>query len=185
MAIQSNGRILIGGDFSNYNGTARRGMARLNSSGTIDTSFNPGTGLNGGFPNGSPFKIVVDAAGKILIGGAFTSYNGVSRNGIARLNANGSLDTTFNPGTGVAQTGGQDVSVNAIAVQPDGKILIGGRFNNYNGVFRGRIARLNPDGSLDTSFNPSFETAVASIALTFDGRSWWGVTLQSVKELPG
>ena len=170
VAIQSNGRVIIGGDFNNFNGTARRGIARLTANGAIDTSFNPGTGLSGGFPAGTPFKIVVDPAGKILIGGQFISYNGISRNSIARLNSNGSLDTTFDPGTGVAQTGGQEVSVEAIAVQPDGKILIGGRFNNYNGVFRGRIARLNPDGSLDTSFTASFDTAVTSIALTTDGK---------------
>ncbi|HVF72717.1 MAG TPA: Calx-beta domain-containing protein [Chthoniobacterales bacterium] len=169
-ALQANGRILIGGDFNNYNGTARRGIARLNTSGTLDTSFNPGTGPRGGLL----FRIVVDAAGKILIGGEFTTYNGISRNGIARLNSNGSLDTTFDPGTGAAQTGTQTMSVNAIALQPDGKILIGGSFNQYNGVSRARMARLNPDGSLDASFTPAltlgFGLPVKTIAVTSDSK---------------
>ena len=86
--------------------------------------------------------------GKIIIGGSFTSYDGIGRNSIARLNADGSLDIGFNPGTGANNP------VHSITLQPDGKIIIGGDFTNYNGTGRNRVARLNTDGSLDTGFNP-------------------------------
>lgn len=85
---------------------------------------------------------------KILIAGQFSSYNGTQREGIARLNADGSLDETFNPGIGANGT------VSTISIQADGKIIIGGFFTSYNGFARNRIARLNPDGSLDHTFNP-------------------------------
>jgi len=80
--------------------------------------------------------------------GSFSSVNGVTRSRVARLNADGSLDTGFDPGSGASST------VNAVAVQADGKVLIGGSFSSVNGVTRSRVARLNTDGSLDTGFNP-------------------------------
>ncbi|MBK7085206.1 MAG: delta-60 repeat domain-containing protein [Flavobacteriales bacterium] len=86
--------------------------------------------------------------GKIIIGGSFTSYDGIGRNSIARLNADGSLDIGFNPGTGANNP------VHSITLQPDGKIIIGGDFTNYNGTGRNRVARLNTDGSLDTASTP-------------------------------
>ena len=143
MARQPDGKILIAGFFTNYNGTARNRVARLNSDGTLDASFNPGSGANN-----VVYSIVVQPDGKILIGGIFTTYNGTARNRIARLNTDGSLDASFGPGSGANQV------VYPIVVQPDGKILIGGEFTTYNGTARNRIARLNNDGSLDASFNP-------------------------------
>ncbi|SMD44497.1 delta-60 repeat domain-containing protein/Por secretion system C-terminal sorting domain-containing protein [Aquiflexum balticum DSM 16537] len=141
--IQADGKIIIGGGFTSYNGTARNYIARLNADGSLDTSFNPGTGANG-----SILTIQIQADGKIIIGGVFTSYNGTARNYIARLNADGSLDTSFNPGTGT------NSGINTTQIQADGKIIVGGNFTSYNGTARNRIARLNADGSLDTSFNP-------------------------------
>jgi hypothetical protein len=77
--------------------------------------------------------------GKVLIGGEFTSVNGTNQNSIARLNADGSLDSSFNPGTGA------NGRVFAIALQPDGKVLIGGDFLTANGVLRPHVARLYGD----------------------------------------
>src|SRR5438105_4143434 len=94
-AIQLDGKIIIGGNFSNYNGRGRNSIARLNADGTLDGTFNPGTGANAGVQT-----TAVQSDGKIIIGGYFSNYNGIGRNGIARLNADGSLDATFNPGTG-------------------------------------------------------------------------------------
>ena len=149
-SIQSDGKIIIGGNFPSYNGTARNRIARLNTDGTLDTSFNPGTGAdNGGFTN-SVRTTSIQSDGKIIIGGTFTSYNGIARNNIARLNTDGTLDATFNPGTGADGGGG----VWTTSIQSDGKIIIGGFFTSYNGIARNRIARLNTDGALDTSFNP-------------------------------
>ena len=125
---------------------AASAVARAQS---LDTSFNPGA-------NGSVCALAVQPDGKILVGGDFTTLGGggtgtTPRNRIGRLNADGSLDTSFNPGA----NGG----VYALAVQPDGKILVGGDFTTLGGggtgtTTRNCIGRLNADGSLDTSFNP-------------------------------
>ncbi len=148
--IDSHKKILIGGSFDSYDDIPRSSIARLNSDGTLDTSFNPGTGANG-----SVYTIALQPDGKILIGGYFTTYNGTPRKYIARLNPDGSLDETFDPGTG---TEGTNPYINSIDIQPNGKILIGGRFTAYNGTPRKYIARLNPDGSLDETFDPGTGT---------------------------
>jgi uncharacterized delta-60 repeat protein len=144
IALQNDGKVVIVGGFSNYNGTSRSGIARLNSNGSLDTSFDPGTGT-GLF---APRQAVIQTDGKIVIAGSFTSYNGTGRNGVARVNSNGSLDTSFDPGSG------SDRTVFGLAIQTDQKILIGGTFFNYNGTARKGIARINTNGSLDTSFDP-------------------------------
>jgi uncharacterized delta-60 repeat protein len=158
VVLQGNGSIIIGGNFTSYNGTARSGIARLNTDGSLDTSFDPGTGANG-IVNIS----AVQSDGAIIIGGEFTSYNGVAVNHIARLNLDGSLDNSFNVGTGT------DDDVETIVIQSDGKILIGGRFNNYNGTNSSGIARINTDGSFDNSFNVG--AGVNSLILTISVQS--------------
>ena len=139
------------------------GNIKAQSDGTLDTSFSIGTGFNGGV-----LAIAVQGDGKILVGGAFTNYNGTSLNRIARLNTDGSLDSSFNIGTGFAD------NVKTIVIQPDGKILVGGEFQKYNnGPFRNGIVRLNTDGSQDTSFGSSFagfNGDVRTIALQSDGK---------------
>jgi uncharacterized delta-60 repeat protein len=142
VVYQPDGRVLIGGDFTSYNGTARNYIARLNADGSLDVGFNPGTGANDGI------RSVAYQPGKVLISGFFTAYNGTARNRIARLNFDGSLDGSFDPGTGANNL------IWSVVYQPDGKVLIGGGFTTYNGTARNNIARLNADGSLDVSFNP-------------------------------
>ena len=162
LALDANGKILIVGGFSSYNGVARAGVARLNADGTLDTAFNPGAGANDLVE-----CVAVQNDGAILIGGSFSTVAGTSRPGIARLTSTGTLDTTFTPGTGAND------SVRCLAIQPtDQKILIGGDFTSYNGTGRVRIARLNTTGSVDTSFNPSggANASVLSIAVHSDDR---------------
>jgi uncharacterized delta-60 repeat protein len=161
IAVQPDGKILIGGNFTSYDGTAINNIARLNTDGSLDTSFNLGTGANSYLQS-----VAVQLDGKILIGGNFTTYNGTAINRIARLNTDGSLDTSFDPGSGA------DNSVYSFALQPDGKIFIGGFFTTYNGTAINRIARLNADGSLDTSFDPGSgpNTYPQGIALQSDGK---------------
>lgn len=142
-AIQPDEKIIIGGEFTDFNGSVRNRIARLNADGSLDLSFDPGTGANNRVRTA-----VIQSDGKIIIGGDFTYVNGNSRNRIARLNADGSLDMSFNPDYGANNT------VFSTAIQPDGKIIIGGFFNSYNGSVTNYIARLNADGSLDMSFNP-------------------------------
>ena len=160
-AVQPDGKIIIGGKFTSYNGTARNRIARLNSDGTIDTSFNIGTGVDNTITD-----IILQPDGKIIIGGDFANYNGSVRNRIARLNTDGTLDASFNIGSGV------DKTINDIALQSDGKVLIGGAFTVYRGVAQNRIARLNSDGSLDTNFSigNGTDASVNSIVLQSDGK---------------
>jgi uncharacterized delta-60 repeat protein len=161
LALQSDGKVLIGGRFTEVGGVARNRIARLNANGTLDATFDPGTGTNG-----TPWHLALQPDGKVLIGGAFTEVNGVARNRIARLNANGTLDAAFNPGTG---TNGAPLH---LALQPDGKVLIGGEFTEVDGVARNRIARLNANGTLDTTFNPGAgaDYIVNSVSVQPDGK---------------
>ena len=146
-AIQSDGKIVIVGSFTSYNGTTQNRITRLNSDGTRDTSFTIGTGFNPGSPV-TVNAIQIQSDGKIILGGTFSSYNGTTQNGITRLNSDGTRDTSFTIGTGLG-TGG---SASALAIQPDGKIVAVGVFLAYNGTAQNRITRLNSDGTRDTGF---------------------------------
>lgn len=140
-AIQPDGKIIVGGAFTSFNGMPVGRIARINTDGSPDSAFNTAAGVN------LPVEaMALQTDGKIIIGGMFSLCNGTSRNYLARLNSDGSLDTTFNPGSGA------DEWVRAIALQQDGKILIGGDFLTYDGTPCNRIVRLNEDGSIDTSF---------------------------------
>ncbi|TVR54152.1 MAG: hypothetical protein EA425_02450 [Puniceicoccaceae bacterium] len=124
-------QILIAGNFTSYAGQQRVRIARINGDGTLDTAFNPGLG-----PNATVHAIAVQPNGKIIIGGAFQTYNGVQRRRLARLHPNGSLDTTFDPGLGASNT------IETLALDADGNILIGGRFETFAGEPRIRVARV-------------------------------------------
>jgi len=202
MAVQSDGKVVIGGDFSSVNNVSRNRIARLNSDGQVDESFDPGLGADdlvsavamqgnkviiAGFftsvddmtrgtiarlnsdgsldatfdpgegADGPILALAVQNDGKIVVGGLFTTIDGIARGNIARLNSNGSVDSSFDPGTGV--TGESFSTVNALALQSDGKVVIGGTFTNVNGVRRTHVARLQSSGSLDSSFNPAIGLA--------------------------
>jgi uncharacterized delta-60 repeat protein len=177
IVVQPDGKILVGSPvgFSNtIGGQVREGIARLDPATGLVDSFNPGT-------NESVVEIAMQQDGKILIGGRFNGVNSVdgqTRNRIARLGADGRVDNTLeNPSI----HRGSDITkvVRAIALQPDGKILIGGLFTSVLGVERNHIARLNADGTLDVAFNPNVTTpgysassgdGVASIVVQPDGK---------------
>jgi len=159
--LQRDGKIIIGGGFTNYNDVDINRIARLNSDGSLDNTFNPGTG-----PDTRILSTILQRDGKIIIGGNFFTYNGIERKRIARLNVDGSLDNTFNPGTGA------NGDIRTIAIQTDGKIVIGGSFTNYNGSSRNHIARLNADGSLDNSFStvPVANDDIRCISILTNGK---------------
>jgi uncharacterized delta-60 repeat protein len=161
IAVQADGKILVGGFFTAYNGATENSIIRLNPDGSKDTSFSTGTGFDE-----SVNAIAVQADGKILVGGDFTTYKGAIENRIIRLNPDGSKDTSFIAGTGF------DDLVSAIAVQADGKILLGGIFTAYNGATENRIIRLNPNGSKDSSFSTGtgFNGTVKVIAIQADSK---------------
>jgi len=165
VVLQPNGKILLGGDFTTLapNGgpsVTRNRIARLNADGTLDTAFDPNA-------DGTVYSIAVHGDGKIVAGGYFSTIGGQTRNHIARLDAVTGLADAFDPNA--------DDTVQAVAVQQDGKILLGGVFTvlSPNGgapVVRNRIARLNPDGSLDPAFNPDADDLVYTIVLQPDGK---------------
>ena len=159
-------KILVGGAFLNLNGISRSGIGRLNDDGTVDGSFNSGIGANGPVYAVVPYPTNSSRAGQVIIGGDFTSVNGVARPHIARLNRDGSVDSSF------TITSGANDSVRALVLQPDEHIVMGGLFTNVNGINLHNIARLNPNGTIDNSFNPGVggNDAVYSIALQPDGK---------------
>jgi uncharacterized delta-60 repeat protein len=141
--VQPDGKILVGGNFTQFNGVARNYLARLDSTGGLDISFNIGSGANG-----HVFSIFIQNDGKILVGGDFTIFNGLPMNKLTRLNSNGSVDLTFNPGLGANN------SVRGFAVQNDGKIVVSGEFTVFDNSPRNRLVRLNSSGTVDPVFNP-------------------------------
>src|SRR5450432_670615 len=172
VAVQPDGKMVVVGLFTAFNGVETGNIERLNADGTIDSSFNTGTGFT---TNGIEECVVLQPDGKIIVGGVFGQFNGVLRRSLLRLNADGSLDTTFAPSAGIQGAGR---GVYSIALQPDGKMIVGGNFTTFNSTSRNSIVRVNPDGSLDTTFNPGTgtgsstggETFVYNLALQPDGK---------------
>ena len=158
LAPQPDAKILIGGLFKLLGGESRSSIGRLNADGTVDTSFSGGANLGYGFV----LSFALQGDGKILVGGFFDTLGGQSRNNLGRLNADGTLDMSFNPGA--------DNGVNSLSVQADGKILVGGGFSRLGGQVRNCIGRLNADGTLDASFNPGADSAVSSLSVQADGK---------------
>lgn len=158
LALQPNGDIIIGGPFTSFNNIPRSGIARLNPDGSLDTTFNPGLGISGGNGKGQTNVacVQVQPNGQILIAGNFTFYNSTNCNYIARLNPDGTLDPTFNAGVGPVDAVQRQPSINAMALQADGKIVIGGEFTSVDNASLTNIARLNANGTLDTTFNPGY-----------------------------
>lgn len=167
MISYPDGRFLIGGEFARVNNEERFSIAILDGAGRVDPRFNPNPN-----PTAAFFALVPQADGKILVGGRFDSIGGQPRNNIARLNADGSLDTAFDPNA--------NGEIRKIALQPDGKIVLGGVFTEIGGQTRGNIARLNADGKLDMSFNPNADAGVFSMALQTDGKILVGGGFTSV-----
>ena len=145
--ILNNGKIAVYGDFDLYQGVAINKLAILNPNGSLDTSFNVGLG-----PNyvdqyyGSSSMISEQSDGKLIVVGTFTDFNGVNKNNIVRLNLDGSIDTSFNVGTA------SDGYISCVKIQSDGKILLGGKFTEFNGQAVASMVRLNIDGTIDASF---------------------------------
>ena len=166
--IQSDGKILIGGEFEYYYEDSTwysPRIMRFNSDGTFDDTLFVGDGFNGNVN-----KILIQPNGKILVGGDFWSYNNNNNWRIIRLNSNGTSDSSFNTGDGINwdDYGG----VYDIVLQSDGKIILGGDFYNYNGNNVDYIVRINSNGSYDNTFviGDGFNDTVYSLGLQSDGK---------------
>jgi uncharacterized delta-60 repeat protein len=159
LAMQADGKVLIGGAFGTVNGQARPHIARLNTDGTLDTNFVVNA-------DGNVDSFAPQPDGKIVIGGGFTTINGTNRNRIARLNANGTLDTAFLNGLA-----GANSYVNCVALDPAGKVLVGGQYSSLNGVGRTNLARLNSNGNLDTNFLADVDSFPEQMLVQPDSRA--------------
>ncbi|SHG61094.1 T9SS sorting signal type C domain-containing protein [Flavobacterium defluvii] len=160
--LQSDGKMILGGNFTSYNEQLYNRIVRIFPDGSIDNTFNAGSGFNGQINS-----MVLQSDGKIIIAGSFTRFNNDSSViRIVRLMPDGSRDLSFNPGTGT------EAAIEEMLIQPDGKILVGGRFTTFNGRDFLHLVRLNTDGSIDTSFNikEGFDKNVYSLALQSDGK---------------
>jgi uncharacterized delta-60 repeat protein len=165
IALQADGKIIIGGNFTSFNGTAVNRIARLNTDGTLDAGFNAG----GSGVDSTVTEILIQADGKIIVGGFFNSFNEVAAPYLIRLNTDGSKDAGFNTGTG------PNGYVNAISMDANGKILAGGKFTGFNGVAANNLVRLNANGSKDAVFTGSALNSVNDIAIQTDGKILVGI----------
>ncbi|MDD3772228.1 MAG: T9SS type A sorting domain-containing protein [Weeksellaceae bacterium] len=145
--LQQDGKVVAGGNFIFYNGATSKNLARLNSDGSFDDSFDVGESFDSSV---SHLKVMPD--GKIMVSGGFTSYNGHTAGGIIRLNSDGSIDTTFDTGTGFFNNYGA-LGVFSFDLQSDGKIVAGGNIDMFNDHIVNQLARINPDGSFDETFS--------------------------------
>ena len=156
LAVQPDGKIVVGGPFTYISGQTRNHIARLNADGTLDAPFNPDADSGIG-------AIALQADGKLVVAGSFSTIGGQTRNRIARLDTAGNLDATFvDPGA--------NGSVSSLIVQPDGKILVSGFFLMIGGQTQCCIARLNADGTLDETFTANPDNYVEAMLLQTDGK---------------
>jgi len=156
LAVQIDGKVLIGGLFETLGGQPHKGLARLNADGTLDTSFNPQTAA-GPFEQTPVWAFAVQADGRIVAGGVFSSLDGQTRYNLGRLNINGTLETAFNAGTDYPCGNGCTV-IYGLAGQADGKMVVGGIYGMLAGQTRVNIGRLNNGGA--TSHSLSFDGSV-------------------------
>lgn len=175
LAVQPDGKILAGGSFVTIGGQTRLSIARLDPSTGQADSFNPSA-------NNSVNAITLKADGRILLGGDFTSLspNGggtVTRNYLARINPDGTLDNAFVPNA--------NGSVASFAIQVDGKIIIAGAFTTVGGQARNRIARLNPADGQPDSFDPNANAAVRKVLIQRDGKILVGGNFDGLSAIAG
>src|SRR6059058_3696100 len=159
--LQSDGRIIVAGRFTSFNGLTHNSICRLNANGSVDQTFGLGNGINN-----AALALALQTDGRIIVGGQFSQVDLTQRFNLARLNNDGSVDLSFDPGNG------PNGDVNAIVIQPDGRILIGGTFIGYNGFARGGVARVLGGGGLDPSFDSGVGTGgnVFALALQHNGQ---------------
>jgi len=166
-AVQSDGKIIAAGEFSDYNGNAVNNIVRINADGSWDENFT----LNDDVEiNGVVYAVALQSDGKIIVGGRFSVQESFTLSNFIRLNSDGSLDEAFAIEKGL----GFSSDVYSIAVQSDQKIIVGGNFGLFNGTSAPRLARINSDGSLDTAFTSQLgagaDGSVLGVAIQSDGK---------------
>ena len=166
---QKDGKLIITGNFSSFNNTQIFSIARLNSDGSLDNTFNPKLG-----PDKAINCMSLQSNGKIIVSGSLKKYNNKDARDIARINTDGRLDTTFKSGQGVGGfiTPGGQPYISKSEILGNGKIIIAGIFYIYDTISRPSIARLNTNGSLDLTFEPKLPSGsqVNDFAIQSDGK---------------
>ncbi|MBE7500984.1 MAG: PKD domain-containing protein [Verrucomicrobiales bacterium] len=172
LAVESEGTLLVGGEFSTLSGQSRQRLARLRPTGALDPDFRP-------LFDGTVRALAVQTDGQILVGGSFRNVSSASRPYLVRLNPDGTVQTGFASGNS------PDGDVHAIALEPNGRILIAGAFRNLGSVPRRGVARLNADGSLDTSFSPGsgINGTAYAIGVAGDGKVLLGGEFTTYNEI--
>lgn len=165
LLLQPDGKVIATGAFTHYDSTYVYHICRINTNGSLDTTLTPGTG-----PQGGVNAMVLLDSGQFMVVGYFTYYNGISPgvDNVVRVNADGSLDQTFNTGIGFSS----NHALNNLVEQPDGKMICVGSYNTFQGLGVRCIVRLNPDGSYDPTFNvgTGFYGEAESAILQPDGK---------------
>lgn len=184
LAVESAGSLLVVGDFAAIGEVQRRGLARLTSDGKLDTTFDPGEGLDWTVDrHGWANRLVLDSQARAIVVGRFVSADRVPRHQLARWWPDGRVDAGYSfPNLKPERAG----TVRAVCVQPDGRWLVGGQFERVNGVARESLARFLVDGSLDTSFNADLSSGaiVSSLARQSDGKLLIGGLFDSARSVP-
>lgn len=169
--VFTNGKIYVGGDFTSYSGSSINRIARINSDGTLDTTFSVGTGFNN-----TVRTITSQSDGKIMVGGAFSQYNGVTVGGIVRLNNDGTQDTSFNNGGSGFSNNSANPVVKILQKQDLGYVVL--IFRNYGGTCKYnsttdvyQMVTLKNDGSFNstTSLSGDSSTYAAEVVELSDG----------------
>jgi len=137
------GRVVVTGNIHSGIGSAGdiRHLAILNADGSVDNTFITGSGLSA-----SGNCLARDASGNVYVGGSFTSYDGVSCNGLVKIAPDGTVDSAFAANVGA----GAPDEIECIGIEANGDLLIGGSFDSFNGVSALGLIRLNSNGTVDT-----------------------------------
>lgn len=167
-----------------YNKVGGRWYTSFVKGGLVDRSWDDRdqTGVFGSNGNSTVSAIAIQSDGKILAGGVFIVWSGTTVGRLVRLNSNSTLDTSFvtNNGTGANNT------IESLAIQSDGKIVVGGPFTTWNGTTVNRIVRLNSDGTMDTAFTTNTingaNAAITSVVIQPDGKILTGGTFSTFRD---
>jgi uncharacterized delta-60 repeat protein len=158
IVMQSDGKLIVSGDFSSYSGSSTNRIVRINTNGTLDTTYKAGSTLNQFSNATTPYGLGIQTDNKVIAHGEFTQYSGSVRNRLTRINTDGTLDTTFNPGSGFDQFDNDTTAIDIageqrIIIDSAGKIYVAGGFTSYSGSAVNALIKLNPDGTIDTTFD--------------------------------
>jgi len=157
--------------------TCATGLSVLHSTAAFGQNANDGFDPNA---NNRVDLIAVQPDGKVVVAGIFSVVGGTNQTGLARLNPDGSVDTSFRP----PQIFGGFAPVRAVAHQEDGRIIIAGYFRTPAPFSRTNIARLMPDGAVDTNFVADTDNTTTSVLLMGDGKILVGGFFRNVNGQP-